>query len=47
MVYMNTNDEEDEGMQERCAAALGELETKHPYISVVNLGYYVDTPHES
>lgn len=46
---MNTNDEEDEGMQERCAAALGELDllTKHPYISVVNLGYYVDTPHES
>lgn len=56
MMYMNANDEEDEGegMQERCEAALDELLTekldlltKHPCISVVNLGYYVDTPHES
>ncbi|KAF8972014.1 hypothetical protein BDZ97DRAFT_2070656 [Flammula alnicola] len=56
VMYMNANDEEDEGegMGERCRAALDRLLTekldllaKHPCISVVNLGHYVDTPHES
>ena len=57
MMYMNTNHDEEEdegeGMQERCEAALDELLTekldlltKHPCISVVNLGCYVDTPYE-
>jgi len=51
---MTKKEGEGEGMQERCEAALDELLTekldlltKHPYISVVNLGYHVDTPHDS
>ena len=58
MIYMDANDEEDggdsEGMGERCESALHRLLTekldllaKHPFIKVVNLGHYVDTPHES